>query len=48
MAAMGTKKVRCPNCGRSFPIVVYEPRPTENHLIDKNTHAHDVHEDDPT
>jgi predicted Zn finger-like uncharacterized protein len=45
MAAMGRKKVRCPNCGRSFPIVVYEPRPEESHLVDQETHAHDVHDD---
>lgn len=37
--AMGRKRVRCSNCGKSFPIIVYESRPagqgaTEPHRSD--------------
>jgi predicted Zn finger-like uncharacterized protein len=28
------KKVRCTNCGKSFPIVVYEVKPAESHSSD--------------
>ena len=32
--AMGKKKVRCTNCGQSFPVVVYEVKPSESHDAD--------------
>ena len=28
------KKVRCTDCGESFPIVIYEVKPEENHSTD--------------
>jgi len=34
-AAMGTK-VRCPECGTSFPIVVYEAKPADSKEPDRD------------
>jgi len=32
--AMG-KKVRCSECGKSFPIIVYDAKRQENHAADR-------------